>query len=491
MNSNQEKIKKTCSYNIQDNKKCDCIFHSKDIEGKKAAFNDEFWQEFARQKSHEDVYDFTGFVFPVEISFEGITFEKKVYFNNAQFHGRVKFDRVIFSEDVYFGGACFFEEAFFGKARFSGTVHFSRTQFSGDVSFVGSQFHINTFFWNTQFTGKAKFTAGKFVESVDFRQAHFDKNAEFAYAQFSGRTDFRDTLFQEKADFNQANFAGETVFGQTKFYKEVSFWGSQFSEKTDFRQAHFLGEVVFAEAQFLKRTTFWGAKFFNKADFVRVQFYAETSFVSAQFLGITIFNQAKFNELANFDNFYLKDVERIFMEECYFFDISGLLEFIEHNKKKFKFSRRPHKNEFLPDHFTLILGEKAAAKYPLIDRKIRDDTFLASFRKRHPFWHHLWWLSTDCGRSFRVLGAWCFVISVFFAAVYRIFLPDAFHTTGLEFTWISSLYFSFITFTTLGFGDITPIKSLAQIVVTIEVIMGYGMLGLLISIMANKLARRS
>jgi hypothetical protein len=463
----QEKSEETCNYMMHNQERCGiklydneyCIFHSNDIERKRDEFKDAFWQEFDRQNSRDEVNDFTGFVFPDELSFENITFDKKVYFNNARF---------------------------FGKAKFGGD------QFSGNASFVEAQFHDDALFWNTQFTGRAKFISGKFDKSVDFRQAHFAENAEFAHAHFSGPTNFWSVQFCKKADFEQANFSDKAVFGQTKFHKEVSFWGSQFSEKTDFKQAHFSGDVVFAEAQFLKETSFWETQFHNKADFVRVRFSAEVSFVSTQFSGKTVFNQANFNDLANFKNFYIKDFENLFMEESYFYDIIGLLEFIEENKKKFKYSRRPHKNEFLPDHFTLILGEKAAAKYPLIDRKKRDDMFLSSFRKRHPFWHFLWWLSTDCGRSFRVLGAWCFVIPVLFAAVYRLFLSSAFHTTtGLEFTWISSLYFSFITFTTLGFGDITPIKSLAQIIVTIEVILGYGMLGLLISIMANKLARRS
>jgi hypothetical protein len=47
--------------------------------------------------------------------------------------------------------------------------------------------------------------------------------------------------------------------------------------------------------------------------------------------------------------------------------------------------------------------------------------------------------------------------------------------------------------TTLGFGDITPKVDqwFLQIVVTIEVVLGYIMLGGLISIFSNKLARRA
>ena len=57
----------------------------------------------------------------------------------------------------------------------------------------------------------------------------------------------------------------------------------------------------------------------------------------------------------------------------------------------------------------------------------------------------------------------------------------------------TSYYYSIVTFTTLGFGDVTPQPTewLMQLYLTIEVILGYIMLGGLISILATKLARRA
>jgi hypothetical protein len=52
-------------------------------------------------------------------------------------------------------------------------------------------------------------------------------------------------------------------------------------------------------------------------------------------------------------------------------------------------------------------------------------------------------------------------------------------------------YYSIVTFTTLGFGDVTPTNFWGEFWVTLEVILGYVMLGGLISIFANKIARRS
>ena len=60
-----------------------------------------------------------------------------------------------------------------------------------------------------------------------------------------------------------------------------------------------------------------------------------------------------------------------------------------------------------------------------------------------------------------------------------------------EETFFTPYYYSVVTFTTLGFGDIKPKNLSAEILLTIEVVLGYFFLGGLVSILATKLARRS
>jgi uncharacterized protein YjbI with pentapeptide repeats len=54
---------------------------------------------------------------------------------------------------------------------------------------------------------------------------------------------------------------------------------------------------------------------------------------------------------------------------------------------------------------------------------------------------------------------------------------------------IKALYVSTIIFTTLGFSDMTPVSDLGRVLIAIEVTIGYVMLGALLAILANKLAR--
>ncbi|MGE4609963.1 MAG: ion channel [Paracoccaceae bacterium] len=58
-------------------------------------------------------------------------------------------------------------------------------------------------------------------------------------------------------------------------------------------------------------------------------------------------------------------------------------------------------------------------------------------------------------------------------------------------TWFTPFYYSLVTYTTLGFGDVTADSLIGEMLVISEVIAGYFTLGLLLLILANTVARRS
>ena len=155
---------------------------------------------------------------------------------------------------------------------------------------------------------------------------------------------------------------------------------------------------------------------------------------------------------------------------------------------------------------TSFLGTNIAnnnwANNPLLKRHIEDQQWLDVWRNKSWFnkyiFYPIWLISCDCGRNFLLWACWSLVLAIGFGFIFSL------NATGLNLTtdnyktladahWFMPFYYSIVTFTTLGFGDIVPRfdNGLMQFWVTCEVIVGYIMLGGLISILANKIARRA
>ena len=125
-----------------------------------------------------------------------------------------------------------------------------------------------------------------------------------------------------------------------------------------------------------------------------------------------------------------------------------------------------------------------------VRRTIMDENFLHEFRtssKLNGAFYWLWWITSDCGRSMLRWSVLTVLLTVFFAFVYTMVDLDL----GDYPTSLSYLYYSVVTLTTLGYGDVLPASTGAQAVAMLQVIIGYLMLGGLISIMSSKMARRA
>lgn len=152
-------------------------------------------------------------------------------------------------------------------------------------------------------------------------------------------------------------------------------------------------------------------------------------------------------------------------------------------------------------------------------RKVRDESWLNDWRnnvenlKNQSNWEYykmkflerVWYHSSDYGRDIVKWIKWSIILAVIFGLIFwsisnqftinsEIALNEEILSgtfSGKIFSVFKYMYYSIVTFTTLGFGDITPTTMLSMFFVMLEVVCGYIMLGGLISILANKLARRN
>jgi hypothetical protein len=126
----------------------------------------------------------------------------------------------------------------------------------------------------------------------------------------------------------------------------------------------------------------------------------------------------------------------------------------------------------------------------LVRRHIMDENYLHEFRNqsRSNEWvYRVWSMTSDCGRSFTRWGLCTLLIGLIFSVVFTQVAIDY----GDHQTWLSPLYYSVVTLTTLGYGDVLPMSAAAQAASMVEVVIGYVMLGGALSIFTTKMARRA
>jgi hypothetical protein len=134
---------------------------------------------------------------------------------------------------------------------------------------------------------------------------------------------------------------------------------------------------------------------------------------------------------------------------------------------------------------------------PVLERYAHDQYYLYVLKyknRKNPIFRtffFLWWVTSNYGKSIFLWALWSLAFAFGFAWKYYELGHGSFEIPNLTWNFQTVLYYSVVTFTTLGFGDVTPKTQEAAWWVMAEVIVGYIMLGGLISIFATKMAQRS
>lgn len=121
------------------------------------------------------------------------------------------------------------------------------------------------------------------------------------------------------------------------------------------------------------------------------------------------------------------------------------------------------------------------------------------YRRKNYFFHGAYWrwfeylfldLTSKYGDSFVRWGLTALVFAFICAGGFYLidlFQPDFSLHTVQNGHWFDYIYFSIVTVTSLGFGDIVPISLLAKIFTSLEVFFGYIMLGMFITLIQKKI----
>lgn len=127
-------------------------------------------------------------------------------------------------------------------------------------------------------------------------------------------------------------------------------------------------------------------------------------------------------------------------------------------------------------------------------RAVIECDYIESFIFEHPWAAKAWFLTSDYGRSPIRAGSIALLFILIFAGAYYIF-PQLVHWPNTNpgdslQLWFTPIYYSVVTFTTLGFGDAYPSNTVGQIMASCEAIIGYIWLGYFVSILAYRASAR-
>lgn len=463
---------------------------------------------------------------------DGVEVYGDTTFEHARIEGAVK------TRDAEFVGESTFEEARFEdgfdcwQPIFRSETSFHGTQFHGDARFSDGKFGGTLFFNEAEFYGDAQFGKTTFVKKCTFSEATFEGETSFYRATFGVDTDEWEA--HDDITFNNAWFRGETNFHNAECLGDASFFEAEFESEVEFDGAIFSGDLEFYGATFNDRVRFCddleGANFAS-ADLTEADFKwancRRANFESALLSRATLFGTDLRG--AKLAGAVLGDIR-----------IDDETQFLGHPSDDT--TRSPHTVAAMRSDFYCTYDpayehmadqtdydvpdiSKAQSVYRALEevaRKAsrsrlqarcfvrRQDLTMRSYREsmvngdsiEERTIAGIRWARTKVTRAtilygespWRIVASTAFVIALC-AMLYPVYGIETgggiliYSTTNNTLqTLFESLYFSVVTFTTLGYGDVQPV-GLARLIATLETIAGSALLAMLVFVFGRRATR--
>ena len=446
-----------------------------------------------------------------------------LWFNGAEFNG----DGNLSFDQAEIGRPCNFYKTQFKPAK---RVNFSDANIREPLSFETDlereevrEVQENFNFSGAIISGEIRFRSSRRSTT---QQSSENKNNE--QERF-------DVVFAEAVDFSGATFEQPADFSSTQFCAEAVFSGATFEQPADFSSTQFLAEADFRHAR-VQNTNF------QNADLVGPESTSPAAFDKADLSGVNFSNTNLTG--ASFERAVLNRAELLGADLTRTKLYGALLGDARFNRET-KFWLSPDSSNRAPDDSLLPIRilrgaktnlrrvsrrdgsepycvydpryrgangetnlEKAAEVYGSLETLARQqsqpelasdcflgrkDIQLKQYRKDHN------WLMiarsmvpnvvARYGESpLRVLGTAAATIFACGLAYYSFGLIE--HTgTEEPATLFESLYFSALTFTTLGYGDFNPITTGGQVLTVAETSMGVILLAILVFVFGRRATR--
>ena len=373
---------------------------------------------------------------PVDIK-SGVVFAGKVYFENAIFERSVSLQGVKFARYANFAVTAFRDTSAFYNSCFHRGVTFQKTVFHGTAYFQGATFRGNSCWTWSRFHDDASFARVTFAGELPLRSCDEDINADL---DCDGVASFVSADFARPADFGGVRYWPDSL-GQWCLYRlRCLFWRQRVCGIRSMR---------FGPASRRAAKAYWWLR--------------DLLWLGASRPGLDIQYEPRW-------------LTRMYRRR----------------------GRYPDGPPGLGTAFAIDPQHISEVTNPQLRRYVANQQAVRAARSPHPRLATMWRYAGDYTRSATVLAMQVLIVLLVPAWAYTSHSDWALAPLGMNpvlegspLGWVDAVYFSAATLSTLGFGDITPLNAAGKVWVVGHVFAGYMTLGLLLSVVASHVLRRS
>jgi len=490
-----------------------CIFHEpgkKDVQ----RFKQKFYEQIdgdGPEEARNPRYDFWGYFFPTGIVASGGS-------------GSREAGRLILPKEI------------------AGDLIGSEATIKGDASFRGATIEGHAYFWNTTIEGNADFVGATIKGYAVFNEAKIEGDADFAGATLKEGADFVGATIKGDARFWGATIKG-AFFNKATIEGNADFWKATIEGDADFLKATIGGGAIFLKATIEGDARFWGTTIGGNANLCFKRLNGEFWLTNASIGRVVRFNNPVFHKRISFDHCTASGLDigkgkprlRGWGQRrsgVTLTDVSTGYSFWRFARLTFEKEGRKHEAD-AAHYFERMWRWKALRSVPLEEeapevgnRRWEKRVFtvldllgiglilrcvhielaeLNPSRVRQTSLRAIYtimWLfdcvflrwPTQYGASIsRIFVTWGLLIGGFAAIYYLVGVRLFDHPASTGLAWPLSfgraLYFSIITFTTLGYGDIKPTPGWGSALTATEAILGGIMMALTVLVIGRKFMR--
>jgi len=471
-----------------------CIFHASAQEKTEKEFREALKDYINKIIRESRVFNFEKFIFVGKIDFSKDFNLRKIHkcnFKGTEFYyGKVRFDNIVFSGDT----------------------KFIDCEFVSEVSFIGSEFRNSLYIGNVHFFNQVNFNKARF-HSVEIKGTAFE----------GGMNSFSEAHFDGDLLVESCSFMHDIAFDNAAFYGNVKMGGKELNNSI----FNFEGADINSNFEL----------FFNSMEKIQIKFNNITT--NPNFTKITIaannggiyFNNANLEKtelrFELYNNSFI-DFQEARMKDTYlkYNQIKSFV--IQENRKNYEQAREVYltlKNNF---HSIGRYNDESTTYKKEMDME-RKSHWISNMKnnrynlKDWLFSGHFWgWFSSAFTnmiygygeRPWNVIKTALAIILIFAFSFSFIGLgnPEIIELKGTAIhensgnivdlaskgliknnvirNFPDSLYFSTITFTTLGYGDFRPLEGLGRILAGSEAFIGAFMMALFVYTFARRTGGR-